>query len=172
MNIAPSAAKAISISSSVSSIQLIEQWDASLKIMPEFKEVAYTIFNGGKYRNPALAQKRDLLAALVTQQARDYFMDGSPLAKLFDRIKKNCVPKKYSSDNAWNKVWTQEFVARHLALFIALHFEREQEHTNAPTRSSRNKRQKGSKTMNDLKLEACLQKASRELHRCKGPPRQ
>jgi len=48
-------------------------------------------------------------------------------------------------------VWTQEFVARHLALFIALHFKREQERTNAPTRSSRNKRQKGSKTMNDLK---------------------
>ena len=102
-------------------------------------------------RRWALAQKRDLLTALVTQQAKDYFMDGSPLAKLFDRTKKNCVPKKYSSDNAWNKVWTQEFVARHLALFIALHFKREQERTNAPTRSSRNKRQKGSKTMNNLK---------------------
>jgi len=74
MNIAPSTAEAISISSSVSSVQLIEQWDALLKIMPEFK-VAYAIFNGGKYRNPALAQKRDLLAALVMQQAKDYFMD-------------------------------------------------------------------------------------------------
>ncbi len=60
MNIqsATAAGEVISLASSSSLlVQVVEAWDASLRNMQPFKEAYYDIFNGKKYKNPALAKK-------------------------------------------------------------------------------------------------------------------
>jgi len=133
--------------SSSSSVQVVEVWDASLRRTQPFKD-AYEVFNGQKYKNPALAKKREMLAALVVEPAKDFFESGTSLAKLYDKVKKICKPRQYSSDSARNREWTQEFVAQHLALLVALWSKREAER-KAPTRSSRSKRQKSTTPSNN-----------------------
>ena len=111
MNIQSAAAgeEMISLASASSSslVQVVEAWDASLRRTQPFKE-AYDFFNGQKYKNPTLAKKRQMLAALVVEPAKDFFESGTSLAKLYDEVKKICKPKQYSSDNARNKEWTSE----------------------------------------------------------------
>ena len=110
----------------------------------------FPIINGQKYKNPTLAKKQEILAELVVEPANDFFESGTSLAKLYDKVKKICKLRQYFSENARNKEWTQEFVARHLALLVALHSKMEAER-NAPPRSSRSKRQKATVTKNKLK---------------------
>ena len=91
-----------------------------------------------------------MLTALVVEPANDFFESGTSLAKLYNEVKKICKLRQYFSENARNKEWTQEFVARHLALLVALHSKREAER-NAPTRSSQSKRQKATAMKSILK---------------------
>ena len=60
-------------------VQVVEAWDASLRCMQPFKE-AYAVINGQKYKNPALAKKQEILAALVVKPANDFFKSGISLA--------------------------------------------------------------------------------------------
>ena len=72
------------------------------------------------------------------------------IGKVVWQGQKICKPRQYFSEYARNKEWTQEFVAQHLALLVALHSKREAEH-NAPTRSSQSKRQKATAMKSILK---------------------